>query len=553
MSYKTYEIFLLTLLTNYKIIMAKENKKQITKKTQPASKQTQSKKLCLKWRKLPVAVIVFVLLWMWASLWMGDVFIQVRENSFFAASSLLMQWELSQNLGWLWTIGRAMLMLFRWPLLGGMILALMLIFCCWLLSYVLRLPARWRWIGWLPVGLYTGIFTYQGYSNWYQAETGHEFAIPLVALVILLVVAVVERIIKKTLFPALVRVADDEKPLDNALQLLVGVLMIAGAMVYGEKYRAYVRPTAKMQTAVMNGDWEEVIQVAHDNDDMSVRPMAANYAIALVQTHQLAEHLFDIRFDYDSVYVQGNGSVNPPDMYDMECDYYAGLVEPAYHQAMNLMVMSGPSIRTLKMLCKTAMLRSEWAVAERYLDVLDNVPFEGGFCEQWRSYLHNPKTLNKNPEVAVIRGLEPLHDDMENNYQMPLYLSYNQKPRESRTRNGYENSMMANIYSKSLLTFIDMLEPLVGTSLPKNISEAALMVSEKYTGLRKAFPSLEYGAPELDSFYQQAGAFMGDYETSESHARELFPSYKGYYPYYYYFGNLRDTNRSTKSSNNGVN
>ena len=39
-------------------------------------------------------------------------------------------------------------------------------------------------------------------------------------------------------------------------------------------------------------------------------------------------------------------------------------------------------------------------------------------------------------------------------------------------------------------------------------------------------------------------------------ARELFPKYKGYYPYYYFFGNLKATRKTPKnegSSTAGVN
>ena len=63
-------------------------------------------------------------------------------------------------------------------------------------------------------------------------------------------------------------------------------------------------------------------------------------------------------------------------MYLMECDYHAGLVQTAYHHAMESMAMEGPTLRNLKMLCMASLLRSEWEVAEKYLTILSKVPFE---------------------------------------------------------------------------------------------------------------------------------------------------------------------------------
>ena len=63
--------------------------------------------------------------------------------------------------------------------------------------------------------------------------------------------------------------------------------------------------------------------------------IAAYYAMALVQTDQVGERVYDIRLDYDTLHVVGwdNCYNNGNSIYFPEGNYYAGLVETSYHYA----------------------------------------------------------------------------------------------------------------------------------------------------------------------------------------------------------------------------
>ena len=64
----------------------------------------------------------------------------------------------------------------------------------------------------------------------------------------------------------------------------------------------------------------------------------------------------------------------------------------------------------------------------------------------------------------------------------------------------------------------------------------------------KLFPGLEYNQARLLALLQETKPFMGSHETRAEHAHELFQKWKGFYPYYYFFGNLKATKR--KDTNN---
>lgn len=506
---------------------------------------------------LPVPVVVLILLWLWAAWWQGDVFRMVRENSFFAADGTLMKYELSKSYGILWTIGRALLTTFRYPWLGGLILSLMLTASCWLLGYAMRLKAAWRWVQYMPLAIFTSIFTYQGIGNWFEAESGHVMGIPFCILTILCVWGIIIRSFSRKPAPAILRIPTDETPRQNWLQTFVAILTIAIPMAYAHYTRPYVRPLAKMQVGVIEQDWQKVINIAHANDEMSNRPMAAQYAMALVQTGQIAEKLFDIRLDYDSIYARGytGDYTNQTSIYQMECDYYAGLVETAYHHAMESMAMEGPTVRNLKMLSKTSLLRGEWEVADKYLTILDKVPFEGDFVKKYRPMIGDSTLVNADKEMAMVRLTEPMRDAFENSFVQPVFLGYNAMLFEGRSINALWNSLMVHIYTKTMQQFIYRTQPLAGTTPPTSLAEALTLMANKTPELMNMFNGLNLHVGRLQNFIEDTRQYMGSPEDRAAHARELFPKYKGYYPYYYFFGNLKATKKSnkTQSSNAGVN
>lgn len=506
---------------------------------------------------LPIPLIVFFLVWAWAALWQGDVFRMVREQSFFAPNELLMEYELQQSYGVLWTIGRALLMSFRYTWLGGALLAFLLTSSCWMLGYAMRLKAGWRWIQYLPLGIYIGIFTYQGLGNYFEAETGQAFGIPFCIFLILAIWGVMIRSFSHKPTPTIVRRPTDEDARQNYTQLLVALLMIIAPSVWGQVERPYVRPIAGMQVATMNQDWQRVKDLAHANDELSNRPQAAYYAIALVQTGQICDKMFDIRLDYDSIYCPGyNGDHNPTNLYLMDCDYYAGLAQTAYHHAMEHMSMYGPTIRNMKMMTKVALLRGEWELADKYLTILDKVPFEGDFVEKYSAMNRDSSAIDADPEFKMVRLTEPINDSFENIYVQPVFLGYNARLYEGRSVNALWNSLMVNIYTKTMQDFIFRCQPLAGSTPPTSIGEALTLMSSKQPQLMQMYSGLNMHTTRLMNFLTDTKQYMGSHESRAEHARELYPKYKGYYPYYYFFGNLKATRRSDtkkQSSNAGVN
>ena len=542
-----------------RVRLPKLNKEMSKKPSQPLRKPTQKQAATppkqkssifssqLSAAKLPVLVIFFALTWLWAAWYYGSVFYISREYSFWVADLRMMDFILSCPYGGIRYVGRAILQLYKFPWLGGLLLALILTAGSWLTGYCLRLRGTWRLLQYVPALVYVAVITWHGLDIFFEARTGFIFGIPLVALNVLCVCAIIIRSFKV-------------KPLaatSRGKGWAVGFIILCFAAIIGfdQWQRPYVRVICQLLDMEYKQDWAGIQKLARAHSMMSNRPMACSYAISLVQTNQVAERMYDIRLDYDSLHIHGidwqhnNASV----LYVPEGDYYGGFIESSMHACMEQMVMTGPTVRLMKLLIKCSLMREEWELAEKYLAILRRIPFEGAFCEKYGAMVRRIDLVNSDPEMAQIRLTEPIHDSFENQYQAPLFMGYNLMLVEGRSQQALINSLCVCLYTKLMPQFVERLEPIIGTTPPSIIMDGIMLAENKHPGIMKHFTGLNYRQPQLQAFIQATQPLMND---RAGHAKELFPKYKGYYPYYYFFGNLKATKKgytSLSSSNSGVN
>ena len=535
--------------------MAKEktNRKQHVVTPGSVTKETEEKKKITV--RVPVLPLFFVAVLAWAAFYYGSVFHLSREYSFWVPDTRQLDYILSCSFGSLRYVGRALLMTFKYPLLGGFVMAAMLTLGTWLIGYCWRLKAKWRAIQYLPALAYMGTVTFYGLDIFFEAEAGYIMGIPFLVLLVLIIWGIMIRSFSKKKVPALIGIPGDETQRDNLIQLVVCVLGFAAIVTFNEIERPYVRVITQLSSMEQEQDWEGIQKVARSHAYQSNRPMACMYAIALVHTDQIAYRMYDIRLDYDSLYLHGidGGHNNASNMYIPEGSYHGGFVETCMHSCMEQMVVEGPTLRLMKLYIKSALMRGEWELCRKYLRILSDVPFEGAFCKKYGAMVGNDSLVNADPEMAKIRLTEPLHDSFESMYQQPTFMGYNLMLVEGRSINALYNSLCVCLYTKLMPSFMQRLEPILGTTPPDIIADGILLSSTKNPGLEKNFTGLDMRVPRIQSFLNNVQPYMSD---RPGHAYELFGKYKGYYPYYYFFGNLKATKKGytgLSTSKSGVN
>lgn len=500
-------------------------------------------------------LLLFVLVWAWAALWYGDVFRIAREYSFWAPDATLMYYQQGRPWGMLWQAGLALLQLYRWPALGALLTAGLITGSTYLLVYCLRLRGWWRLLAFLPAMGYTGRVAYVGLDLFFETETGMILGIPLLYTLVLALLAGIIRSFSRKPMPPLLR-SDAAEPRGQHLALTAAAaLAVALPMAITHWMRPYVRVVTTMQRQLMEQDWKGMAETARSRADLSYRPIAAYYAIALVQRGEQGSRLFDIRMDYEDPYMHGfDGKTNnTANYYLMDCDFHAGLVQTCTHHAMEQMTMNGPNLRALKLLAKCALLRGEWALAEKYLTVLGRVPFEGDWVRKYHAMVGDTARVDLDPEFRMVRLTEPVSDNFENHYIQPVFLGYNAALTEGRSINALWNSLAVHLYTKTMPQFLFRCQPMRGTTPPSTFAEALTLLAGKEPEILQQYTGLEYQHERLGIFLREIQPLM---KERPQHALRLFSKYKGYYPYYYFFGNLKSTRKQKENegtSNSGVN
>lgn len=500
-----------------------------------------------KWQLL----LFFVFVWLWAFCYYGDVFYIARESSFWVANDTLMYFEQGIAWSWLWKIGRFVLMCCKWTAVAALVVAVLLTGITFFMDRILRLPSVWKWVNYLPAAAWLWVVAYLGFDVFFETETGRLFGLPLAVFVVLGIIAGIMAINRRNITP-IQQTAQQHNPLWGACS---GLLVVLVTVLITATLRPYVPVVTKMHRQVLQQDWKGAIATAVSHKTLSYRQMAAYYAIALVHTNQQCTNLFDIRMDYDEPYLHtyNNGENNGSNYYMEECDFHSGLILTCIHHAMEQMTMIQPSIRTLKILTKCALMRGEWEVAEKYFAILKRVPFESDFIEKYQPMVRRMDLVNADPEFAQIRLTEPIHNMLESQFIKPTFLGYTADLYEGRSMNALWNSLAVNMYSKRMDAFLMRCEPLIGTMPPTNVADALTCISTKHPEIMQQFPSLQFNKERFGSFLREVKPYISD---RPRYAEELFPAYAGYYGYYYFFGNLKATKKSEpeqSSAKQGVN
>ncbi len=490
---------------------------------------------------------------------MGDVLRIAYERSFIAADSTLMLWLWQRSFGWLWIIGRALLTLYRWPVVGGLLVTLLLTLGSWLIGYCLRLPWRWHWLQYLPAAAWMTWTAHVGLNLYYYAEPGRILAIPFLVTIVFLLWAVVRR---PTPNPS--RQGGESSSLsgNNEIKKLntnhapasplphgrgwgwVFFILLCFALpaLYLQHRHPYLRPLTKMQVQLLDNDYAGMSHTAHEHPDLGNRQVAGYYAIALARTGHLADQLFDIKLDFDSLKtVSYSGKPNQCLNYHIiDCDYHAGLIRAARHYAVEDLTMDGPSLYIMKMLVKISLLEGDWRVARKYLHIIDKAPFESSFVSKYKPIIGHPDLVQADAELGAILQRVPPRHTFEQMAEKPAFIGYYAALKVFKDPEALTWSTVACLYAKRMPDFMQRCQKYVGTTPPRSIAEGLLLQVSKYPSILDAFPSLEMSADRFDLFLQQAMPYMEDREAG---AEALFDKYKGYYPYYYFFGNLRSTRK----------
>ncbi|MBO4487868.1 MAG: hypothetical protein J5729_05850 [Bacteroidaceae bacterium] len=499
--------------------------------------------------KINFNVFMAVALWLFLYWFYGDMLRVAQQRSFFVWDSLAMESVLSQSWGWLYAVGRFMLLACRWPLLGSLLIAAMLMGAVKLLDGVRNKENKsifsifnFQFSILIPFA-YFGWMFYKGLNMFYLREPSWIMTIPLITLVVCAVIYLVSRVARKSKK----QTAPQEKCSMFNVQCLIFLILWLASAVMAVTYAQNDRLTCKMECLMMEQDWDGMVEVAKSASRPS-RTVAAYYALALNQNGQMANELFSLPFQYPNAHLsRGNGGFDGGmDYVVIDCNFYAGLTRCAYHEAMEQNVLECPTIHRLKRMVQCAVIDRENALAEKLLAILKKAPFEGDFVEKYSEMLKDYNLVCQDGELASVIDLQPVKDSFEQIYREPLFLGYNIALTEAKSIRGLHNSLYACLYSKDMKAFgsrvLTMVENALqgGAPLPKLYEEAIIVENIKNLAALKNMRLSTYTLQEMKEFMGECFT-KGEKLDPKQKAKE-FEKYRGTYEYYYYFQNVPDEN-----------
>ncbi len=524
----------------------------------PVSVPSRKKRsLATAFVKTRVFAVEFVFLWLFLYILYGDVLYVAEQRSFFAFDSVAMQYYLSQPLGWLYAVGRFMLLSGACPILASLLLAVMLTVATWLFDRAFRLKGWWHMATAVLPFLYVFFLFYKGLNLVYLRELSLIMTIPFVAMLCAAVMALLSKIVFKTSISLRTIVKPFEADCKRSTLWVVGVMAalmvtsVAVALTYAQNDRI----TCTMERYMYNEDWDKMADAAKQASRPS-RTVMGLYAVALNQNGQMATELFNIPMQYGNIHLtRSNGNFDSGiDFLVIYANFYAGLTRSAYHEAVEQTVTEGPSIVKLKYMVKCALIDKEYALAEKYLAILKKVPFESDFVEKYSDMLYNYDKISQDNELASVIELQPLKDSFEQEYRKPMFLGYNVRLMEAKSIRGLNNCLYACLYSKDLNGFWERIITMIQNNvmLSKVFEEAIVVKNLKNLSVLKQIQLSTYTLQEFKNFMgdcfpkgEKSTKQMGKEEKTEwmkQKAHKFKDKYLGTYEYYYYFQNVPDEN-----------
>ncbi len=554
--------------------------KQFKRSSNPAPQSPQSvkavatrKSFFRKYAYPWTYILTFVLLWIFCSWIYGDVFRRVAESNFITADDGQMKFLTDQAWGDLYWYGRWVLLALKSQLLGGALLSFILtgiVFCA---DRLFSLPRNWRGSTILLPGLILGWMVWRGTNLYYKNEPSLVFIVPIAVLLLTAIGWGIKGAIRRFAFrnKKTVPAASKVSAYTPYGWIGVGVVFIGltfSALFFNENEIL----TARMQIRTMYGDWEGLV-----DDGLSARrpsrAVAAYYAIGSLRQGQLLQQLFAIPYDFPDAGLDKKEGGEEYGLFLADCNFHAGLINASYRNAMDQVVMNGPSLYYLKRMAVCAIMNGEKALANKYLDIIGKVPFEGTFVEKYRPLANDETLVLSDPDLQSVARLRPQESRFEQQYRTPAFLGYN-VGLLSGTDETLVTAIAACLYSKDIrqaMNYIRFYAQKHNGVMPVYVEQAVTILAntnpgvaqeyqavvQKHTGSLRAFLTAatplikERQAESAGKSQEEQQRIKAAYNVKMREA--LKDDWMGTYFYYYYCENNNPDQVRKAENKGGVN
>jgi len=332
---------------------------------------------------------------------------------------------------------------------------------------------------------------------------------------------------------------DPWKSIRPLWQTLAGTTVCLAVMVVVLHY-SYNRKNAEffqIEKLAVSEDWDGLLQYTGQHPSNNL--FGSFYTnMALMKKGRLCKDLFrysqafgrrGLCFEWDS---KGEMLKRGGDFY-----WAVSFVNEAHHWAFESMIVDGFTQRNLKRLIQTELVRGNFKIAGRYIDLLGSSMFQGRLADHYRTFLHNPAAIQQDPELGPRMRLHISNDffsegqDLERDLSMLL-------ANDPLNRPAYDYLMALLLLEKKVDKIAGRIPEYLETcngKLPGLVDES--LVVYKLTHKEDQLPDIDVSVSTMQRFREYT-RILQQYRGPEDAARMLYPSFQNSFWYYFNFSSL---------------
>lgn len=191
----------------------------------------------------------------------------------------------------------------------------------------------------------------------------------------------------------------------------VFALFIFSSFCLPEPYDVQNHLMDKLSVLERRQDWDAIIEM-HQGQKINSH-VSLNYLnMALAQKGMLGDRLFHYeQSGPQSLLVTWNGTYFISALLS-DIHYRIGDISTSESYAMEGLTLAkrGGSPSMLQRLIKISLIRQDWALADKYINLIGHLPAYRKWAEQYREYIHHPEKIEQDKELAI-KSLPASEDD----------------------------------------------------------------------------------------------------------------------------------------------
>ena len=269
----------------------------------------------------------------------------------------------------------------------------------------------------------------------------------------------------------------------------------------------------KIEKYIHRQDWDSVIRQYERTPSANI-VCQYYYNLALSEKGQLCNRMFSGLQSSGPFSISLEG--NREQAYRTIYFYYSiGLINEAHHLAYELMVQHGFTPENIKMLIKTEIIRGNYKVVKRYLNILGKTLHYKKWAEKYGKMLYNPQLVNSDPELGEKIRLMPREDffiTTDDSRNVDLLLKSNPENRKA-----FEYKIARSLLEKDIIAAVDEVSKMKGlgyTAIPKHIEEA-IIAYRNYARESPASAGLPVN-PETERHFIRYRSVLNTYRGNKS-------------------------------------